>query len=126
MAVSSTHVFRFLGGHTITYGYQFEDDVYNDLYRYTGAPFQLPNIPALGPAAGQTVYWRSVHARVRRTPGSHSPIVLNFTRGNYYSSPPLPPIRDTSQATSRTPGRSAGFTIQARHTIRAATAHRLG
>ena len=41
LAVSSTHVFRLWGGHNITYGYQFEDDIYNDIYRYTGASFQL-------------------------------------------------------------------------------------
>jgi hypothetical protein len=85
MAVSSTNVFRFLGGHTMTYGYQFEDDVYNDIYRYTGAPFQLPNIPALGPAAGQTVTGAAFTREYEGTPGA-SRIVLNFTRGNY--SPP--------------------------------------
>jgi hypothetical protein len=85
MAVSSTHVFRFLGGHSITYGYQFEDDVYNDIYKYTGAPFQLPNLPELGPAAGQTVTGAAFTREYQGTPGA-SPIVLNFTRGNY--SPP--------------------------------------
>ncbi len=85
LAVSSTHIFRLWGGHSITYGYQFEDDVYNDIYRYTGAPFQLPNIPALGPAAGQTVTGAAFTREYEGTPGA-SPIVLNFTRGNY--SPP--------------------------------------
>ncbi len=84
MAVSSTHVFRLWGGHNITYGYQFEDDVYNDLYRYTGAPFQLPNLPELGPAAGQTVTGAAFTREYEGTPGA-SPIVLNFTRGNYSS-----------------------------------------
>ena len=56
LAVSSTHIFRFLGGHTVQLGYQFEDDVYNDIQKYTGAPFALPNVPELGPAAGQTVF----------------------------------------------------------------------
>ncbi len=85
MAVSSTHIFRLFGGHTVTYGYQFEDDVYNDIYKYTGAPFVLPNIPALGPAAGQTVYGAAFTRQYEGTPGA-SPIVLVFTRGNY--SPP--------------------------------------
>jgi hypothetical protein len=84
-AVSSTHIFRLLGGHTITYGYQFEDDVYNDIYRYTGASFQLPNLPELGPAAGQTVSGAAFTRQYEGTPGA-SPIVLVFTRGNY--SPP--------------------------------------
>src|SRR5580698_10538939 len=39
MAVSSNHILRLWGGHNITYGYQFEDDVYNDIYKYTGAAF---------------------------------------------------------------------------------------
>lgn len=85
MAVSSTHIFRLWGGHTITYGYQFEDDVYNDIYKYTGAPFQLPNLPELGPAAGQTVTGAAFTRQYEGTPGA-SPIVLVFTRGNY--SPP--------------------------------------
>jgi hypothetical protein len=85
MAVSSTHIFRLWGGHTITYGYQFEDDVYNDIYRYTGTPFQLPNLPELGPAAGQTVTGAAFTRQYEGTPGA-SPIVLVFTRGNY--SPP--------------------------------------
>ncbi len=84
-AVSSTHIFRLWGSHNITYGYQFEDDVYNDIYRYTGAPFQLPNVPELGPAAGQTVTGAAFTREYEGTPGA-SPIVLNFTRGNY--SPP--------------------------------------
>jgi len=84
-AVSSSHIFRLWGGHNITYGYQFEDDVYNDIYRYTGAPFQLPNLPELGPAAGQTVTGAAFTRQYEGTPGA-SPIVLVFTRGNY--SPP--------------------------------------
>ncbi len=104
-AVSSTHIFRLWGGHNITYGYQFEDDVYNDLYRYTGAPFQLPNLPELGPAAGQTVTGAAFTREYEGTPGA-SPIVLNFTRGNY-SPPTWQPTRDITRAISRTPGRSA-------------------
>jgi hypothetical protein len=84
LAVSSTHIFRLWGGHTVTYGYQFEDDIYNDLYQYTGAPFQLPNLPALGAAAGQTVYG-AVFTREYENGTVNSPIVLNFTRGNYSS-----------------------------------------
>ena len=36
-------------------GYQFADDVYNNINRYTGADFQLPNLPEFGAAAGATV-----------------------------------------------------------------------
>ncbi len=84
-SVSSTNVFRFLGGHTVQYGYQFEDDIYNEIYVYTGAPFALPNLPALGAAAGQTIYG-AVFTREYQDPTNlNSPIVLNFTRGNYSS-----------------------------------------
>ena len=83
--VASTHVFRFLGGHTIQYGYQFEDDIYNDINEYSGAVFTLPNIPALGPAAGQQVNGGIFTRQYSGTPGA-SPIVLKVTRG-YYSSP---------------------------------------
>ena len=81
--VASTHVFQFLGGHTVQYGFQFEDDVYNDIYVYTGAPFALPNLPAFGAAAGQTVNGAEFTREYENGPGS--PIVLNFTRGNYSS-----------------------------------------
>lgn len=85
LAVSSTHIFRLFGGHTMTYGYQFTDDVYNDIYKYSGAPFQLPNLPELGAAAGQTVYG-AVFVREHENPNDPtSPIVLNFDRGNYSS-----------------------------------------
>jgi hypothetical protein len=83
LAVSSTHIFRFLGGHTVTFGYQFEDDVYNDIQKYTGANFVLPNVPELGPAAGQTVYGAAFTRQHQNTKDPSSPIVLKFTRGNY-------------------------------------------
>lgn len=82
---SSTHIFRAFGGHTLTYGYQFTDDVYNDVYRYTGAPFQLPNLPELGPAAGATVYGAVFERQYENPNSTNSPIVLNFQRGNYSS-----------------------------------------
>jgi hypothetical protein len=87
MAVSSTHIFRLWGGHTITYGYQFEDDQYNDAYGlYTGANFQFPNVPALGAAAGQTSYGGQF-LRTHENPNDPStPIVLEYERGLY--SPP--------------------------------------
>jgi hypothetical protein len=87
LAVSSTHIFRLWGGHTITYGYQFENDQYNDIMDYSGAPFQLPNIPALGAAAGQTVYGavfvRQYENNSAGQPDPSLPIVLKFDRGNY-------------------------------------------
>ena len=83
--VASTHVFRFMGGHTLSYGFQFTDDVYNDIYKYSGTPFTLPNLPELGPAAGKTIYG-AVFLREYENPNStNSPIVLNLDRGNYSS-----------------------------------------
>ena len=82
--IASTHVFRFLGGHTIQYGYQFEDDVYNDINQYTGATFTLPNLPEFKAAAGQQVYGATFTRQYEN--GVGTPIVLKFTRG-YYSNP---------------------------------------
>ena len=83
LAVASTHIFRFLGGHTLQLGYQFEDDVYNDIQKYTGATFTLPNLPELGEAAGQTVYGAAFTRQHENANDPSSPIVLVFTRGNY-------------------------------------------
>jgi len=83
-AVSSTHIFRLFGGHSVTYGYQFEDDVYNDVYAYTGTPFTLPNDPALGSAAGQVQTGGIFFRQYEGTPGA-SPIVMVDERGNYSS-----------------------------------------
>jgi hypothetical protein len=83
LAVASTHIFRFFGGHTVQYGYQFEDDVYNGLIYYTGAAFQLPNLPEFGAAAGQTMYGASFTRQHESATDLTSPIVLKVTRGNY-------------------------------------------
>src|SRR5580704_10460357 len=84
--VASTHIFRFFGGHTLTYGYQFEDDQYNDAYGlYTGANFTFPNLPAFGQAAGQTSYGGQF-LRTHENNDPSLPIVLEYERGLY--SPP--------------------------------------
>ena len=58
--VASTHVFRFFGGHTLQYGYQFEDDIYNEIYAiHRARPYALPNVPELEAAAGKTSTARS-------------------------------------------------------------------
>jgi Carboxypeptidase regulatory-like domain/TonB-dependent Receptor Plug Domain len=85
VAASSSHIFTFFGNHNITLGYQFEDDVYNDIQKYTGATFTLPNIPALGQAAGQTVYGAAFTRTYENPNDPTSPVVLDFTRGNYSS-----------------------------------------
>jgi hypothetical protein len=84
--VASTNVFRFLGGHTLQYGYQFEDDIYNEIYVYTGAPFVLPNLPELQAAAGKTLYGASFTREYSDPTNLSSPIVLDIARG-VYSSP---------------------------------------
>jgi hypothetical protein len=83
LAVSGTNIFRFLGGHTVQYGYQFEDDVYNGLIYYTGPSFQLPNLTAFGAAAGQTMYGASFTRQHENSSDLTSPIILKVTRGNY-------------------------------------------
>ncbi len=96
MAVSSTHIFRLWGGHTITYGYQFEDDQYNDAFGlYTGANFTFPNLPAFGPAAGQTSYGGQF-LRTYENGNTSLPIVLEYERGLY--SPPYTPTDERYQS----------------------------
>ncbi len=86
LAVASNHVFQFFGSHNLQLGYQFEDDVYNDVLAYTGAPFTFPNIPALGPAAGATSYGGVFVREHENASDPSSPIVLEVER-SIYSSP---------------------------------------
>jgi hypothetical protein len=83
LSATSSHLFSFLGGHTVDYGYQFEDVSYDDKYGYNGPTFQLPNLPEFGIAAGQTQYG-GVFQRQHANPNDPtSPIVLEDVRGNY-------------------------------------------
>ncbi len=117
MAASSTHIFRLFGGHTVTYGYQFEDDVYNDIYQYTGAPFTLPNIPALGHCrrSRQSQALR-LRGKYETTPNAAciagTAISLSADRAEVYArqpsqAPSLGPTRAITRAISRTRGRLA-------------------
>ncbi len=82
LGLSSSHTGNFLGGHSISYGYQFEDVNYDDSRRYTGPDFQIPNLPAFGVAAGKTQFGAAL---IREHMGGvlTNPIVLRVTRGNY-------------------------------------------
>lgn len=85
LAGTSSNLFNFLGSHTLEYGYQFEDVNYDDVNKYTGAPFQNPNLPEFGIAAGKTVNGATFQ-RIHTDPNDpNSPIVLQMTRGNYSS-----------------------------------------
>lgn len=82
-SASSSHLFNFLGGHTIVYGYQFENVAYDDTYGYGGPDFTLPNLPEFGIAAGATQHG-GVVLRIHENPNdTTSPIVMEVTRGNY-------------------------------------------
>ena len=65
MAVSSTHIFHLLGGHSVTYGYQFTDDVYNDIYDVLRRAFRAAQPAGIGRRRRQDDLWRGVHARIR-------------------------------------------------------------
>src|SRR5712692_590953 len=83
LAATSSHLFNFLGGHTVEYGYQFESVSYDDRYGYAGPAFQFPNLPEFGIAAGKTQYG-GVFQRQHADPNDPtSPIVLENVRGNY-------------------------------------------
>jgi hypothetical protein len=82
-SASSSHLFNFLGGHTVVYGYQFENIAYNDTYGYGGPDFTLPNLPEFGAAAGATQHGGQV-LRIHENPNDPTtPIVFEVTRGNY-------------------------------------------
>ena len=92
--VSSSHIFTFGGGHAVDYGFEFEDQPYNDIILFSGTPFGLPNDPVFKTAAGQTMYGATLtrtHLGVNpNKPVSssnpadpNSPVVERVTRGNY-------------------------------------------
>ena len=79
---TSSHVFDFMGGHTVEYGYQFEDVKYDISNLYSGGDFTLPDDPALGEGAGQAVHG-ALLIREHRDKDVNNPIVLRVSRGNY-------------------------------------------
>jgi hypothetical protein len=92
--VSSSHIFGLGGSHSLDYGFQFEDQPYNDVILFSGPSIALPNDPFFGTAAGQTQYGATVtrtHVGVNpnknissTNPANASgPIVERVTRGNY-------------------------------------------
>lgn len=89
--VTSSHIFSMLGGHTLEFGYQFEDQNYADFRLNTGADFQIPNLPAFGAAAGLTQHGAALtrtHPTTKEqaaTGLSASDVVLRVTRGDYSS-----------------------------------------
>lgn len=82
LAATSSHIVNFFGNHTIDYGYQFEDVQYDDVRRYTGADFTLPNLPEFGTAAGKTQFGATV-TREHMNGIVTNPIVYRVTRGDY-------------------------------------------
>jgi len=81
-SVSSSHVFTLGGGHAIDYGYQFEDQPYNDVILFSGPSFVLPNNPVFQTASGQTQYGATV-TRTHYLNNPANPVVERVTRGNY-------------------------------------------
>ena len=83
--VGSSHVFKFLGGHSLDYGFQYENQPYKDNITYSGGDFALPNLPELGTAAGQTVHGGFLVRQSEDPNNLNSPIILTLNRGNYSS-----------------------------------------
>jgi Carboxypeptidase regulatory-like domain/TonB-dependent Receptor Plug Domain len=92
--VSSSHIFSLGGSHSLDYGFQLEDQPYNDVILFSGPSITLPNDPFFGTAAGQTLYGATVtrtHVGMDPTKNVGStnpanpngPIVERVTRGNY-------------------------------------------
>jgi outer membrane receptor for ferrienterochelin and colicin len=83
VSASSSHYLEFAGSHTVQYGWQFEDVLYDDIRFYSGPNFTIPNLPEFGVAAGLPQFGASL-IRTHQNPRDPStPIVLQVTRGNY-------------------------------------------
>ncbi len=83
--VMSSHMFTLWGGHTLEYGYQFEDQNYDDFRLNTGPDFQIPDLPEFSGAAGQTQHGAALTRTHQVSADPNSPIVLRVTRGDYSS-----------------------------------------
>jgi hypothetical protein len=85
--VSSSHIFTLGGGHSLDYGFQFQDQPYTDFYAYSGPAFVLPTDPLFQASAGQTQYGAVVtrtHASGNKTSTNpNDPVIYRMTRGNY-------------------------------------------
>ena len=87
LAVASTHIFRFFGGHTVTYGYQFEDDaVQRCFWSLHRRELYVSQYASIWPGSGTNILRRTVHSHPRKSQRSKPPIVLEYSRGLY--SPP--------------------------------------
>jgi hypothetical protein len=82
---SSTYRGSFYGSHALTFGYQFENRDLDRIFRYTGAPFTLPDRPEFGMAAGKTMYGAALVRRYLNPADPASPVVLEVWGGNYSS-----------------------------------------
>ena len=84
LAITATLLGTLFGGHSLDFGYQYENVPYDISNRYSGADFTLPTDPALKAASGQVVHGA---AFIREHQGGvvTNPIVLRETRGNYSS-----------------------------------------
>jgi len=80
---TSSHLFTLFGGHTLEFGYQFEDVIYDITNLYTGGDFTLPNDPKLGAGAGKVMHGASLIREHQGGKDKNAPIVLRVTRGNY-------------------------------------------
>jgi hypothetical protein len=87
--VTSSHLGTLFGGHTVVYGYQFEDQNYSDFRLNTGADFQIPNLPVFKDAAGKTQHGAALtrtHPTAKEQAATGLPasaVVLRVTRGDY-------------------------------------------
>jgi len=92
--VSSSHIFNLGGGHSLDYGFAFDDLPYSDIILFSGPSFQLPSASVFQAASGATQYGATLTRTHLGTDPTKSiggsnpadptkPIVLQMTRGNY-------------------------------------------
>jgi hypothetical protein len=80
--IGSSNVFTWLGGHNLDYGFQYENQPYNDIRLSSGGDFTIPNLPEFQGAAGK-IQHGATFTRTHQTSSLTSPIVLKVTRGEY-------------------------------------------
>ncbi len=100
VTAASSHVFNFMGGHSLDIGFQYEDQPYSDFKNYSGGDFTLPNVPELKAEAGAINHGGTFTRTHLVASDLSSPIVLKLTRGN------------TSSATTDVSGKYAAGYVQ--------------
>ena len=81
--IGSSHVFNWMGGHSLEYGFQYDNQPYSDIRLSSGGDFTIPNLPEFKSAAGKVQHGATLTRTHQVASNLASPIVLKVTRGEY-------------------------------------------